>query len=48
VACPYCPIMLRDAAGHAKREDMAILDVAEIVAMRLHKPGGNEECKSAP
>jgi hypothetical protein len=40
--------MLRDAAGHAKREDMAILDVAEIVAMRLRKPGGNEECKSAP
>ena len=48
VACPYCPIMLRDAAGHAKRDDMAILDVAEIVAMRLHKPGGDEERKSAP
>lgn len=47
VACPYCPIMLRDAAGHAKRDDMAILDIAELVAMRLQKPGGNEESKSA-
>jgi Fe-S oxidoreductase len=35
VACPYCPIMLRDAAGHAKRDDIAILDLAEIVASRL-------------
>ena len=35
VACPYCPIMLRDAAGHAKRDDVAILDIAEIVASRL-------------
>jgi len=25
VACPYCPIMLRDAAGHAKRDDMRFL-----------------------
>jgi len=37
VACPYCPIMLRDAAGHAKREDVAILDVAELVASRLQR-----------
>ena len=37
VACPYCPIMLRDAAGHAKRDDIAILDIAEIVAGRLSK-----------
>jgi Fe-S oxidoreductase len=43
VACPYCPIMLRDAAGHAKREDIAILDLAELVAMRLHKVGNGEE-----
>lgn len=43
VACPYCPIMLRDAAGQAKREDMGILDLAEIVAMRLRKAGGGEE-----
>ncbi len=35
VACPYCPIMLRDAAGHAKRDDIAILDLAEIVSNRL-------------
>jgi len=39
VACPYCPIMLRDAAGHAKRDDIAILDIAEIVVSRL-KPSG--------
>lgn len=35
VACPYCPIMLRDAAGHAKRDDVAILDIAEVVASHL-------------
>jgi len=35
VACPYCPIMLRDAANHAQRDDLEILDVAEIVAKRL-------------
>jgi Fe-S oxidoreductase len=35
VACPYCPIMLRDAANNAKRDDVEILDVAEIVARRL-------------
>ena len=45
VACPYCPIMLRDAAGHAKRDDMAILDLAELTAMRLHKVGSGEERK---
>jgi Fe-S oxidoreductase len=39
VACPYCPIMLRDAAGHAKRDDIAILDLAEIVASRLDMAG---------
>jgi Fe-S oxidoreductase len=39
VACPYCPIMLRDAAGHAKRDDIAILDLAEIVASRLDRTG---------
>jgi Fe-S oxidoreductase len=37
VACPYCPIMLRDAANQAKRDDLEILDVAEIVAQRLPK-----------
>ena len=41
VACPYCPIMLRDAASHAKRDDIAILDLAEIVACRLRKGSGN-------
>jgi Fe-S oxidoreductase len=35
VACPYCPIMLRDAAILAQRDDLEILDVAEIVAKNL-------------
>jgi Fe-S oxidoreductase len=35
VACPYCPIMLRDAANHAQRDDLEILDLAEIVAKAL-------------
>jgi Fe-S oxidoreductase len=35
VACPYCPIMLRDAANHARREDIEILDLAEVVAKSL-------------
>jgi Fe-S oxidoreductase len=35
VACPYCPIMLKDAAQHAKREDIQVLDLAELVAARL-------------
>lgn len=35
VACPYCPIMLRDAASHADNEYLRILDVAELVAERL-------------
>lgn len=35
VACPYCPIMLKDAAQHAKREDIQVLDIAELVAARL-------------
>ncbi len=35
VACPYCPIMLRDAAGALEREDVEILDIAEIVAKNL-------------
>jgi Fe-S oxidoreductase len=39
VACPYCPIMLRDAAGRAKRDDVAILDLAEMVARRLNREG---------
>ncbi|HKO04486.1 MAG TPA: (Fe-S)-binding protein [Candidatus Acidoferrales bacterium] len=47
VACPYCPIMLRDAAGHAKRDDVAILDVAELTARRLQKVGSGEERKPA-
>jgi Fe-S oxidoreductase len=37
VACPYCPIMLRDAANHSKRDDVQILDVAEIVAKSLSR-----------
>jgi Fe-S oxidoreductase len=35
VACPYCPIMLRDAANLAQRDNLEILDVAEIVAKSL-------------
>ncbi len=35
VACPYCPIMLQDAATYTKRDDVAIRDIAEIVASRL-------------
>jgi len=35
VACPYCPIMLRDAANRVQRDDLEILDVAEIVAQSL-------------
>ncbi len=36
VACPYCPIMLKDAANQANREDVKIVDVAELVAARLN------------
>jgi Fe-S oxidoreductase len=47
VACPYCPIMLRDAANNAKRDDVEILDVAEIVAKNLApKTGGGANGKS--
>ena len=35
VACPYCPIMLRDAADRAGRADIRVADVAELVAERL-------------
>jgi Fe-S oxidoreductase len=35
VACPYCPIMLNDAAHAAGREDVRIADVAELLAERL-------------
>jgi Fe-S oxidoreductase len=35
VACPYCPIMLKEAAAHARRDDVAVLDVAEILAAQL-------------
>jgi Fe-S oxidoreductase len=37
VACPYCPIMLKDAAQHAGREDIEILDIAEWVASGLKR-----------
>ena len=37
VACPYCPIMLRDAAGRAGRDDVRVVDVAELVAERLSR-----------
>ena len=35
VACPYCPIMLNDAAQHADREDIQVIDIAELVASRM-------------
>ena len=35
VACPYCPIMLNDAAQHAQREDIRVVDIAELVASRI-------------
>lgn len=35
VACPYCAIMLDDAAGHANRNDVQIVDIAELLASRL-------------
>jgi len=35
VACPYCPIMLQDAANQAERTDVRILDIVEVVASRL-------------
>jgi Fe-S oxidoreductase len=35
VACPYCAIMLDDAAGHANRKDVQIVDIAELLASRL-------------
>jgi Fe-S oxidoreductase len=44
VACPYCPIMLRDAANHAQRDDLEILDLAEIVAKSL-RPNSHHEAK---
>ena len=42
VACPYCPIMLGDAAVRSGNQSVAILDLAEIVASRLktNKKGG--------
>lgn len=38
VACPYCPIMLKDAAGQAGAEDVRVVDVAELVAEALPTP----------
>ena len=35
VACPYCPIMLNDAAQHAGRKDIRVVDIAEILVERL-------------
>jgi Fe-S oxidoreductase len=49
VACPYCPIMIRDAANHAKRDDIEILDLAEVVAKQIRRKtdaGENTETKS--
>ena len=43
VACPYCPIMLRDAANHAKRDDIEILDLAEVVAKSIQRKPATAE-----
>jgi Fe-S oxidoreductase len=40
VACPYCPIMLRDAA-QARGSQVPIVDIAEIVAGRLARAKGD-------
>ena len=37
VACPFCMIMLTDAAK-ADGEPVKVVDVAEIVAERINKP----------
>ena len=36
VACPFCMVMLTDAAK-AEKSDMQVKDVAEIVAECLHE-----------
>lgn len=38
VACPYCPIMLKDAANHAN-SNLEILDIAEVVARQITQKG---------
>src|SRR5258706_84741 len=43
VACPYCPIMIRDAANHAKRDDIEILDLAEVVAKSIRRKTDTRE-----
>jgi Fe-S oxidoreductase len=44
VACPHCPTMLRDAANHIDRDDVEILDLAEIVAKRI-PPKSDDDAK---
>ena len=34
VSCPFCMIMLSDAAGE-KNSDMVLLDIAEIISSQL-------------
>jgi Fe-S oxidoreductase len=49
VACPYCPIMIRDAANRAKRDDFEILDLAEVVAKSIQQtPKGNSHEGTRP
>lgn len=48
VACPYCPIMLKDAAGQAGADDVRVLDVAELVAEALPAAAPRVESSSAP
>jgi Fe-S oxidoreductase len=44
VACPHCLTMLRDAANHIKRDDVEILDLAEIVAKSV-QPKPHDDAK---
>lgn len=39
VACPFCMTMLEDGVKAAGREDVGVLDIAEIIAGALSAPG---------
>ncbi len=43
VACPYCAIMLKDAAGQAGRTDVQVVDVAELLASRAASSSRRED-----
>jgi len=39
VACPFCQMMIRDGLGDKGREDVAVRDIAELLAECLPDPG---------